>query len=239
MAAAVEISGFDNCAPAAYTSGRMFERYTEPSRRVVFYARYFAAQTGSPKIETEHLLLGLLRTDMVLARRFLGSPWVAEEVWREIEQKRQVRAPIPPGIDIPLSAGGKRTLLFAAEEADQASSKKIRTEHLLLGLLRDEGGLAGTLLKERSLQSAPTRDQLNRAPHDDSIAEEFVREPDALPADVAESRDRLRSIVSRMEQALANHDFATARSFFDEERNERDKLQSLYRQHGLSGWIFE
>jgi ATP-dependent Clp protease ATP-binding subunit ClpC len=79
----------------------MFERYTEPARRVIFFSRYMAVQTGSPEIETEHLLLGLLRADMVLARRFLGSPWVAEQVWREVEDKKPVRPPIPPEVDLP------------------------------------------------------------------------------------------------------------------------------------------
>ena len=41
----------------------MFERYTEKARRVIFYARYEASMFGSPYIETEHLLLGLLRED--------------------------------------------------------------------------------------------------------------------------------------------------------------------------------
>jgi len=66
----------------------MFERYTEPARRVIFYSRYMAVQTGSPEIETEHLLLGLLRAVMVLAQRFLGSPWAAEQIWQEVEHKK-------------------------------------------------------------------------------------------------------------------------------------------------------
>ena len=45
----------------------MFERYTEKARRVIFFARYEASQFGSPYIETEHLLLGLLREDKQLA----------------------------------------------------------------------------------------------------------------------------------------------------------------------------
>ena len=51
----------------------MFERYTEKARRVIFFARYEASQFGSPCIETEHLLLGLLREDKALANRFLRS----------------------------------------------------------------------------------------------------------------------------------------------------------------------
>ena len=44
----------------------MFERYTEKARRVIFFARYEASQFGSPCIETEHLLLGLLRGQVLL-----------------------------------------------------------------------------------------------------------------------------------------------------------------------------
>jgi len=49
----------------------MFERYTEKARRVIFFARYEASQFGSPYIETEHLLLGLLREDKALTNRFM------------------------------------------------------------------------------------------------------------------------------------------------------------------------
>ena len=49
----------------------MFERYTEKARRIIFFGRYEASQFGSPYIETEHLLLGLLREDKALANRFL------------------------------------------------------------------------------------------------------------------------------------------------------------------------
>ena len=48
----------------------MFARYTEEARRVIFFARHEASQSGSPYIETEHLLLGLLREDKALAIRF-------------------------------------------------------------------------------------------------------------------------------------------------------------------------
>jgi len=217
----------------------MFERYTEPARRVIFFSRYMAVQTGSPEIETEHLLLGLLRADMVLARRFLGSPWVAEQVWREVEDKKPVRPPIPPEVDLKLSPEAKHVLRLAADEAEQFSSKKIRTEHLLLGLLREEGCFAAELLNGHGVHLASTRQELGLNPHDDSAKETFVRELDPLPQNVIECQTRLRSIVKRMEQAIANHDFGTARSCSDEERVERDNLRSLYQQHGLQYWIFD
>jgi ATP-dependent Clp protease ATP-binding subunit ClpA len=52
----------------------MFERYTEKARRTIFFARYEASQFGSVCIETEHLLLGLLREDKALTNRFLPFP---------------------------------------------------------------------------------------------------------------------------------------------------------------------
>ena len=63
----------------------MFERYTEKARRVIFFARYEASQFGSPYIETEHLLLGLLREDKALANRFLRSHAAIESIRKQIE----------------------------------------------------------------------------------------------------------------------------------------------------------
>ena len=217
----------------------MFERYTETARRVIFFSRYMANQAGSVEIETEHLLLGLLRADMGLAKRFLGSPWAAEPIWRKVEQSKPIGEGAPGPVDLPLSSVCKRVLLFAAEDADQLSSKKIRTEHLLLALLRHENCLAAKLLNEGGVRLVSTREELTRSPHDDSATEKFVRERSPLPEDVVELQTRIRSIVSRMEAAMANHDFAKARLCSDEERTERDELRLLYQQHGLSDWIFD
>jgi len=49
----------------------MFERYTEAARRVIFFARYEASQYGSAVIDTEHLLLGLVREDRDLLDHFI------------------------------------------------------------------------------------------------------------------------------------------------------------------------
>ncbi len=63
----------------------MFERYTEKARRTIFFARYEASQLGSPFIETEHLLLGLLRGSPEMAER-LGPPKRAADVVEEIPE---------------------------------------------------------------------------------------------------------------------------------------------------------
>src|ERR1700722_10690719 len=151
----------------------MFERYSESARRVIFYSRSMALQLVSPEIETEHLLLALLRADMVLSRRFLGSPWAVEEIWQGIERSKTVRAITTGTGDLPLSATAKRVLHRAAEEADQLSSKKIGTEHLLLGLLGDDKCLAAVLLAGHGLGLVSIREELSQNPHDDAATEKF------------------------------------------------------------------
>jgi ATP-dependent Clp protease ATP-binding subunit ClpC len=63
----------------------MFERYTEKARRTIFFGRYEASEFGSPYIETEHLLLGLLREDKGLANRFLPSGESVVSIRKKIE----------------------------------------------------------------------------------------------------------------------------------------------------------
>ena len=67
-------------------NGQCFERYTETARKVIVSSKHKAAYLGSLEIDTQHLLLGLLVKDKGLSRRFLGSPWAADSVWRKIEQ---------------------------------------------------------------------------------------------------------------------------------------------------------
>src|ERR1700758_1139956 len=101
----------------------MFERYTEKARRVIFFARYEAGQYGSPLIETEHLLLGLLREDRVLASRLLGSREPIEEIRSQIEGYLAGHAKTLTSADTPLSQQSKRVLAHAVEEAEWLSHR--------------------------------------------------------------------------------------------------------------------
>ena len=107
----------------------MFERYTEKARRVIFFARYEASQFGSPFIETEHLLLGLLREDKALTNRFLRSHASIESIRKQIEGRTPIREKVSTSVDLPLSQECKRVLAYAAEEAERLTHKHIGTEH--------------------------------------------------------------------------------------------------------------
>jgi len=141
----------------------VFERYTEKARRVIFFARYEATQYGSPYIETEHLLLGLLREDKALANRFLRTHGVVESIRQEIESRITIRERISTSVEVPLSTECKRVLNYAAEEAERLNHKHIGTEHLLLGILREEKSFGAELLQERGLRLATLREEVTRS----------------------------------------------------------------------------
>jgi ATP-dependent Clp protease ATP-binding subunit ClpC len=169
----------------ASKAGTMFERYTEKARRVIFFARYEASQFGSPCIETEHLLLGLLREDKNLTSRFLRSPASVESIRKQIEAHTTMRDKVSTSVDLPLSQECKRVLAYGAEEAERLNHKHIGTEHLLLGLLREEKCFAADILHERGLRLSQVREDIARSssekvssnrPKESSLLSEFSRD---------------------------------------------------------------
>src|SRR5213075_1238893 len=141
----------------------MFERYTEKARRVIFFARYEASQFGAPAIEPEHLLLGLMREDKTLTGRFFPRAQVSiESIRKEIEGRTLLRDKISTSVELPLAPETKRVLAFAHEESDRLQHRHIGTEHLLLGLLREERSMAAEILYERGLRLNAVRDEIAR-----------------------------------------------------------------------------
>ena len=129
----------------------MFERYTEKARRVIFFARYEASQYGAASIESEHLLLGLLREDWTLNKRILGQKGTAEDIRKEIEGQITIGKRVSTSVEMPLSAESKHILSWAFEEAERLGDKYVGTEHLLLGILREDQCLAARVLQNRGV----------------------------------------------------------------------------------------
>jgi ATP-dependent Clp protease ATP-binding subunit ClpC len=139
----------------------MFEKYTEKARRVIFFARYEASQLGSRCIETEHILLGLLREDKALASRFFPRADAAlDNIRKEIEGRTTQREKVSTSVELPLSDQSKRVLTFASDEAERLLCSYIGTEHLLLGLLREEKSVAAGILFEKGLRLSRVREEL-------------------------------------------------------------------------------
>jgi hypothetical protein len=151
----------------------MFERFTERARRVLFFARYEASQLGSIGIEPEHLLLGLVREGKGLTSTLFGRANLSlASIRQQIEGRVTFREKVSTSVEIPFSAATKRAMQFAADEADRLLHNYIGTEHLLLGLLREERSVAATVLTEAGLSLAQVRGDmetlLNERPPRDS-----------------------------------------------------------------------
>ena len=157
----------------------MFERYTQKARRVIFFARYEASEYGSPYIETEHLLLGLLRENKALEQMYLGQGDVQAEIRAEIEQHITRRERISTSVEMPLTVESKGVLDLAGEEAERLGHRHIGTEHVLLGLLGTEGSFAARLLQARGLTAVAVRERLAKTPGPGGVSVKTEHEPSA------------------------------------------------------------
>ncbi len=139
----------------------MFEKYNEKARRALFFARYEASKLGSRVIESEHVLLGILRegeeTVTELFRRFHVKP---EEIRREIEGERVFVERISSTAELPLSEESKKILAYAAHEAEGMLHASVGSEHLLLGILRVEGSLAMRILAQYGFDVYTVREEV-------------------------------------------------------------------------------
>jgi ATP-dependent Clp protease ATP-binding subunit ClpC len=133
-------------------SKKMFERYTEQARRVLFYARYETGQLGDHAIDTEHLLLGLMQERQNLVGRIFDKLQVPmETIWTELANRKGVHEPLSKSVEIPFSIGTQRVLNLAVEEANRLQDRHVDSEHLLLGLLREKGSVAESILAKHGL----------------------------------------------------------------------------------------
>jgi ATP-dependent Clp protease ATP-binding subunit ClpC len=112
----------------------MFERYTEPARRAIFYARAIALINNAPMIESTHLLWGLMWPDTSRAQVLFGL----REKFPQYRRRPQYSL-LRTSRDLRLTDEVKRTLAYAAMEADAMGDSWVDTDHLLLGILRESG----------------------------------------------------------------------------------------------------
>ena len=173
----------------------MFERYTEKARRVIFFGRYEASQFGSPYIESEHLLMGILREDKALTNRFLRSE--VAFIRKQVEDQSTVREKTSTSVDLPLSNESKRVLAYAAEEAERLAQKHIGAEHLLIGLLREEKCFAAQILMERGLRVSEVREKLARQPHESAQGQKRPSVLGELSSYVSDLLDQTHPLVGR------------------------------------------
>ena len=125
----------------------MFEKYNEKARRALFFARYEASKLGSKVIESEHILLGVLREGEEIIKeifsRFNVKP---DDIRREVEGDRVFVERVSSTQELPLSEESKKILAYASHEAESMMHPYVGTEHLLIGILRVDPCVASRIL---------------------------------------------------------------------------------------------
>jgi ATP-dependent Clp protease ATP-binding subunit ClpC len=175
----------------------MFERYTEAARRALFFARLEASQLGHTSIETVHLLLGISHEGRGVTGKLFALSHASYDAFLAKVQSGPEK--ISTSVEIPFTAESKRVLDHAAREADALGHSYIGTEHLLLGLLREEGSAAGAILSGCGMRLADVRDQLRQLLDSSSL----LSIPESDVHDRSVHIARIRQSLERLEHAPA------------------------------------
>jgi uncharacterized protein (TIGR03435 family) len=143
----------------------MFERFTEPARRALFFARYETSQIGGAAIEPEHLLLGLAREGTgIVADLFARASLDLASIHEALAPINRPLERTPQHLEIPFGRATLDVLRLANEEADSMRHRDIGPEHLLIGLLRQGRSIAFDLLTRAGVRIDVVRTRAEAQP---------------------------------------------------------------------------
>jgi ATP-dependent Clp protease ATP-binding subunit ClpC len=125
----------------------VFERFTDRARRVLVLAQEEARLLNHSFIGTEHILLGLIHEGEGVAAKALESLGISLEAVREKVEETIGMAGTAPSGSPPFTPRAKKVLELSLREAAERGDRKIGTEHLLLGIVREGDGAAVTVLE--------------------------------------------------------------------------------------------
>ncbi|HEX5135755.1 MAG TPA: Clp protease N-terminal domain-containing protein [Planctomycetota bacterium] len=178
----------------------MFDRFTDRARKVMGLSRQEAQRFNHDYIGTEHILLGLIQEGSGVAADVLKNLDVdPKRIRQEIEKLVSHGTTMVTMGQLPFTPRAKKVLELVLEEAQRLGHNYIGTEHLLLGLVREEKGIAGQALRSLNLLVEDVREEVRELlGHDDEGAEP-VDEPGPLTAPAREAMD-LASLIAHHEQ---------------------------------------
>ena len=139
----------------------MFDKFTDRARKVMSLARMEAQRLASETIGTEHILLGIIREGSgVAVRALMNMDMDGKKIMEEIEKLIHAEPRQAAAGQIPFTPRAKKVLEFAHEEALALNHDYIGTEHLLLGLLKEEEGIAARALTNVGLKLSEMREEI-------------------------------------------------------------------------------
>jgi ATP-dependent Clp protease ATP-binding subunit ClpA len=182
----------------------VFERFTDRARRVVVLAQEEARRLSHNYIGTEHILLGLIGEEDGAAGQVLQSFDIGGEQVRNDVEEIIGRGGEPPGGYIPFTPQAKKVLELSLREALNLHHTYIGTEHILLGLIREGGGVAAQVLVNRGARLEAVRAQVialtgRRGPDRPPTTEEGFH---GLGSSLSARLERIQKSLDRIERRL-------------------------------------
>ena len=211
----------------------MYERFTDRSRKVMQLANQEAQRFHHEYIGTEHILLGLVKEGSGVAANVLKN---LDMDFRKIRREIEAIVQHGPGTDSPLAGRlphtprAKKVIEYSIEEARNLNHNYIGTEHLLLGLLREQEGVAAQVLMNLGLSLERVRQEVMNLLGQNPLARP---EPQpALPAVplqgigelTAEQFEAAQGLLRRL---LRQRDAAVQEQDFERAARRRDEANAL------------
>ena len=231
----------------------MYAQVTDRARRVMQLANEEAQRLQHHYIGSEDILLGLVKEGSGVAVKVLDSLGVEPlAITREVEALVQKSDPAESTGKIPQAPRAKKVIEYAMEEASNLNHVYVGTEHILLGLLRDDVGVAAVVLRNLGLQPGRVRMEiqatLERAEAEGNTAfspksrirwHDEPTEYHVYPVDEATTHracqlvEEIAALQRAMGDAVGNQDFSEARQL----RDKRDAKRSEFHALGLPAWV--
>ena len=146
----------------------MYERFTDLSRKTMKIANQKAIKLNHGYIGTEHILLGLLesKSTFVLATIKHHPDIVRQEIFKIVQSGPDNMVTMGK---LPQTPRAKKVIEYAMEEAWNLNHNYVGTEHFLLGLLREQEGVAAQVLMNLGLKLEDVREKINPAPKEEDV----------------------------------------------------------------------
>ena len=198
----------------------MYERFTDRARKVMLMANQEAQRLNHEYIGTEHLLLGLIKEGSGIAANVLKNLDIdLRNIRLEVERLVQSGPDMVTMGKLPQTPRAKKVVEYSMEESRNLNHNYVGTEHILLGMLREDEGIAGVVLLNFGLTPEIARD-MTLAVLRHGIGGTNRGIPNALkstaPPYPNEQADEMERLQSQKEEAIVRLDFEKAAAFRDQ-----------------------
>lgn len=207
----------------------MYERFTDRARKVMQFANQEAQRFKQEYIGTEHILLGLIIEGQGVAANVLKNLNVRlSKIRLEIEKLVQNK---PASLVSGITPQAKKVIEHAIEEARCLDHNYVGTEHLLLGLLREESGVAAQVLRNQGLELEKVRKEIVNllGAIDQHRPSELVQEINEMERTL-EEHPVIRALRTEVEKLDKNKMAAISEEKFDLAANLRDQMVLLQKE---------